>query len=829
MIAVSNDFLTDVNSNDNRRFMPIITITLADSTVLNIQPTDVMANGLSINESVSGDEILEFGSVIINECQIILNNMKGQFDAYDFANAVVNVQISLDLTTGVTETFQRGVYYVNGQDFNNSVVALTCLDALSKFDRELTSSLVYPATLLQMAQDICAECGHALVTASFPNYTLSFSEAPWESGTTFRQALSYIAQIACCNAYANENGRIELKWYDVAALASGTGLVDIPALYTINTAMDDSVITGVRAVLKDPGSSSLLREYKNGADGNVLSIEGNPLVTPTNAQGIVDTIGAAVVGMTYRKANWTHLSSPYLQAGDVAAIYDGKGTEYRVLVSSTDFTIQNRQNSVSAAATPARNSAALYSERIKNYLNVAPEIAEAVQTANEAKTIADNTDQYFWFKATGSDTGAHITTIPQDDFENTPAGGNTLIRSNGIALRNALEEIVTISTNGQTFNNEYSHKTFEVGRLESSTYLSKKDWVEFTGESTISLPWKATSLDSVRAYDSSYGYLYGRDISKYSLPVGGSTVVTISSGEVTSLLNIGAAYLVITYTATGRFPFYTFGSSGLGDIGLSSVREGENCIASGKAAHAEGSESVASGIYSHAECSSKATGLGSHSEGVSTTASGGMAHAEGDQCTASGSYSHAQNRVTIAGYEAQTALGKFNDNQSGNAVEIGNGTADNARSNALTVDWDGRVKCGDYAGNLTSIFDIFYPVGSYYETSDTSFDPNVTWGGTWSLETEGLVHIGAGANYAVGATGGEATHTLTVDEIPAHSHIRNRNSGYDNNFATGSGRTIPTNNSVGNQGNIRTADTGGGQAHNNMQPYVVVNRWHRTA
>ena len=43
----------------------------------------------------------------------------------------------------------------------------------------------------------------------------------------------------------------------------------------------------------------------------------------------------------------------------------------------------------------------------------------------------------------------------------------------------------------------------------------------------------------------------------------------------------------------------------------------------------------------------------------------------------------------------------------------------------------------------------FYPVGSYYETSDTSFDPNVAWGGTWELETQGQVHISAGSSLSL--------------------------------------------------------------------------------
>ena len=105
------------------------------------------------------------------------------------------------------------------------------------------------------------------------------------------------------------------------------------------------------------------------------------------------------------------------------------------------------------------------------------------------------------------------------------------------------------------------------------------------------------------------------------------------------------------------------------------------------------------------------------------------------------------------------------------------------------------------ASEISGLVDFFYPIGSYYETSDTSFDPNLSWGGTWVLEAEGLVHIGAGNNYTVGANV----------------------MGYV--FSTAGGN--------GTYGAVSTwtdtKSTGGGKAHNNMQPYIVVNRWHRTA
>ena len=121
-----------------------------------------------------------------------------------------------------------------------------------------------------------------------------------------------------------------------------------------------------------------------------------------------------------------------------------------------------------------------------------------------------------------------------------------------------------------------------------------------------------------------------------------------------------------------------------------------------------------------------------------------------------------------------------------------------------------------------------YPVGSYYETSDTSFDPNTAWGGTWVLDSKGRVTVSRDENITdfdtIGETGGEKTVTLKVNEMPNHSH----NTGGVYTFY-GSGSNAGTVMLWSDTGEAKTQATGGGQAHNNMPPYVVVNRWHRTA
>lgn len=116
-----------------------------------------------------------------------------------------------------------------------------------------------------------------------------------------------------------------------------------------------------------------------------------------------------------------------------------------------------------------------------------------------------------------------------------------------------------------------------------------------------------------------------------------------------------------------------------------------------------------------------------------------------------------------------------------------------------------------------------YPIGSLY-ISTLSTNPNTLLGfGTWTAFGAGRVLIGVGTSdavYAAGATGGESTHTLTTDEMPAHTHIipgSTDGSGPDGINAANGVQTKTT------------SSTGGGGAHNNLQPYIVVYMWQRTA
>ena len=106
------------------------------------------------------------------------------------------------------------------------------------------------------------------------------------------------------------------------------------------------------------------------------------------------------------------------------------------------------------------------------------------------------------------------------------------------------------------------------------------------------------------------------------------------------------------------------------------------------------------------------------------------------------------------------------------------------------------------------------------------------YGGNWEAFGAGKVLVGAGSNggrsFTAGSTGGEYEHTLTINEMPSHTHTVT-----DWYFERNKGDQLGNTHGDELLGNTYTTETtsasGSGRAHNNMQPYVVVYMWRRVA
>lgn len=151
---------------------------------------------------------------------------------------------------------------------------------------------------------------------------------------------------------------------------------------------------------------------------------------------------------------------------------------------------------------------------------------------------------------------------------------------------------------------------------------------------------------------------------------------------------------------------------------------------------------------------------------------------------------------------------------------------------------------------------VSFPVGAIY-MSYTSTSPASFIGGSWT-QIEGRFLLAAGSGYTATKTGGEATHTLTVDEMAKHNHgmwvynggnytstykmglmtetagLDGYVSGVGNNTGSSGTKTIRAEKLVGSMNRDNESErpidyTGESTAHNNMPPYLVVYIWRRTA
>ena len=277
------------------------------------------------------------------------------------------------------------------------------------------------------------------------------------------------------------------------------------------------------------------------------------------------------------------------------------------------------------------------------------------------------------------------------------------------------------------------------------------------------------------------------------LPVGGDyTASQVSYGNNS---NVNSALNTLNTKTTGMNDGYVqVGQIDGYQLGEGATAEGLNTCAGAKGAHAEGSYytrivmpgteleqiegSHADGEGSHAEgMATFAASKGAHSEGSKTQALGFFSHAEGDHTYANGDASHTEGYYTEVNYDYQHAGGKYNDNKSETLLEIGNGTSENARSNAFEVYTDGHINVNGDIYQNGSLFPrggvqsfngrsgSILPIGGDYSADQITYSGNVT--------TKAKIDEVAGVwTTPVSCAVGDTTCTISNSSITTTSTIR---------------------------------------------------------
>lgn len=432
MRNLSSRWKEKVKNGMDVHYLKYADITLTDGTVLNLTNADLWQNGMTFEDSVSGDSSFDIGSAIINVLTLSINNFEGQYFDYDFEGAEVICYVGLQIededtselldsageqildSTGDTIIVHKNTVIektrictatvVEQPEDETVTIDLTCEDNMRKFDRNYSDSkLKYPATRGQIIRDACEVCGVALQTYHFDHDDYIVQTRPSDDALTFRQVLQWVAQIGCQWLRCDEYGRLCVKWYDTEKADAQ----EIDTTYSFTPQHTDVVITGIQVTEYSDSSDEEPESYMAGTQGYVLAISDNKLIRKGDGQTVASMIAEKCVGMSFRPFESECPTDVALEAGDAITIEDRNGYLYSTYLTTTTLQPGAGQNIACNAKSTAKNSSTRYSQITQVYVT-ARKMVKVEKTARE-KALEE------FGKRIDSATGVYTTVQKQAD------------------------------------------------------------------------------------------------------------------------------------------------------------------------------------------------------------------------------------------------------------------------------------------------------------------------------------------------------------------------------------------------------------------------------
>lgn len=367
----------------NRILYHNVEIAFADGSTESADNLELFA--FQIADGTSNTGSFDIGAAIAKQLTIKLNNVDGKFDKCDFSEAVITAKVGLELPDGKIEWLDKGTYIAEPGTITDNTITVNAFDFMTRFDKEYSASkLEYPTTLGQIVRDACSCCNVTLApdTASFENDNFIVQERPDDS-VTFRQILQWVGQIACKYSRINSKGKLSLQWYDVTALESdwtqndngvqtdqdgkiNTNIAVVDKLSSGSSIeTDDVVITGIKVT--EEAEDAKENVYMSGADGYVLSIEGNKLIQNGKGATVASFLGKRLNGLKFRTLSVNTMGNPAIEAGDLGLVTDRKGRDYKTIFTDVTYAANAAQNLMCGAEAPTRRSSVRYSQATQVY------------------------------------------------------------------------------------------------------------------------------------------------------------------------------------------------------------------------------------------------------------------------------------------------------------------------------------------------------------------------------------------------------------------------------------------------------------------------------
>lgn len=387
MINASSDFKKCVKNG--YKFVNYADITLKDGTVLNLGPADFIIGGFNMTDKTT-DGKFGVGFAVGKTINMTIANHTNKFSAYDFYKSIIYVYVAVELSDGRVLKERKGKYYVLNPATPGDTIKISGVDSMHLFDKEYKGSIRFPATLQTILSTCCTDCGVNIGFGEFDNWNFTVYEQPEEC--TYRQLVSWVAQISGYNARISNNDALELVWYaseknieentidggnfflyELEDTVDGGDFTNYEADITIDggnftnavpenitrinslsVSTDDVIITGVKVEFENVSIIA-------GIEGYLINVKNNPLVARVE-QEVADYLFKRIGGMHFRPLKCQTTNNPLFEPFDSCYVYDRKGNSYFTLINSITYTISGFTTIACNAADPVRNESSYTSE-----------------------------------------------------------------------------------------------------------------------------------------------------------------------------------------------------------------------------------------------------------------------------------------------------------------------------------------------------------------------------------------------------------------------------------------------------------------------------------
>ena len=388
MINASQEFKNFVKKGT--KLVNYADITLKDGTVLNLGPSDFSVGGFSMTDKTSNGKF-EIGTAIAKTISVTIANHTNKFSAYDFYKSIIYMYVAVEKEDGTVLKERKGKYYVINPTSPGDTIKLSGVDSMYLFDKPYNPK-TFPATLQTILADCCIDCGVNIGFGEFDNWNFEVMNAPEEC--TYRQVVSWVAQIAGCHARINNNDYLELVWYDTSSLEKvnidggnyfvyeneniidggdfttyesdliidGGNFTDyappnVTKIKPPTVSTDNVVITGVK-VEHDK------KEVLLGTDDYLINVKDNPFVKDKENE-VCQYLADRLIGLSFRPLSCQMVNNPLFEPFDSCYVYDRKGNVYFTLINSVTYTISGFTTLSCNADDPVRNESSYVSESAK--------------------------------------------------------------------------------------------------------------------------------------------------------------------------------------------------------------------------------------------------------------------------------------------------------------------------------------------------------------------------------------------------------------------------------------------------------------------------------